>query len=351
MLVNPINFRLSASIFWNSTWSLYKNGNYKYLFYSDLVFFEFFMFFFKKTLIKGHFDNYATHLRLYRVEGKIILNLYYHTIKEEWYQDELDILLKGTKKPLYVDTILKKKKLKKVKKISYLEKVNQEPLNALVPHFLLNKIVKIIENNLKDLLFNYSIISNVVVENLKKNLQKRINLNWEKNLNLFFEKEFKYFYNSLNFRNMLKIYYFDLSEIYINFLLNNITLIKKYKQNSLIKNNIDLLNQNLENKILVKKEIKSIKKEIKPIKKVIKPIKKEIKPIKKEIKPIEKVINARIKKLINLRFNQNIKKRNKKKKNFNFLKKQAKKYNLYALNLKLRFKLKPKRKKKKSKKK
>ena len=126
MLVNPINFRLSASIFWNSTWSLYKNGNYKYLFYSDLVFFEFFMFFFKKTLIKGHFDNYATHLRLYRVEGKIILNLYYHTIKEEWYQDELDILLKGTKKPLYVDTILKKKKLKKVKKISYLEKVNQE---------------------------------------------------------------------------------------------------------------------------------------------------------------------------------------------------------------------------------
>jgi hypothetical protein len=41
------------------------------------------MFFFKKTLIKGHFDNYATHLRLYRVEGKIILNLYYHTIKEE----------------------------------------------------------------------------------------------------------------------------------------------------------------------------------------------------------------------------------------------------------------------------
>ena len=95
MLVNPINFRLSTSIFWNSTWSLYKNGNYKYLFYSDLVFFEFFMFFFKKTLIKGHFDNYATHLRLYRVEGKIILNLYYHTVKEEWYQDELDILLKG----------------------------------------------------------------------------------------------------------------------------------------------------------------------------------------------------------------------------------------------------------------
>jgi hypothetical protein len=46
-----------------------------------------------------------------------------------------------------------------------------------VPQFLLNKIVKIIENNLKDLLFNYSIISNVVLENLKQNLQKRINLN------------------------------------------------------------------------------------------------------------------------------------------------------------------------------
>jgi len=44
MLVNPIGFRLSVSIFWKATWSLYKYDDYKYLFYSDLIFFQYFFF-------------------------------------------------------------------------------------------------------------------------------------------------------------------------------------------------------------------------------------------------------------------------------------------------------------------
>lgn len=98
MLVNPVNFRLSHSIFWNSTWSLYKKNNYKYLFYSDLIFFEFFMFFFKKIINLKSLDYYPSHIRLYRFHDKIIVNLYYHIAKEENYFDSIDWFNKQLKK-------------------------------------------------------------------------------------------------------------------------------------------------------------------------------------------------------------------------------------------------------------
>ena len=83
MLVNPISFRLSVSIFWKFTWSLYKYNNYKYLFYSDLIFFEYFLFFFKKLLKSKKSDYYISHIRLYRITNKLIINIYYYNPSEE----------------------------------------------------------------------------------------------------------------------------------------------------------------------------------------------------------------------------------------------------------------------------
>ena len=130
MLINPINFRLSISIFWNSTWSLYKNSNYKYLFYSDLIFFEFFMFFFRKILNLKSIDYYPSHLRLYRLNDKIIINLYYHVSKEEYFLNKID----------FFQTDLQKKYLKK-------RKVTKKTKN-IIKKIIKIKLLKIIFNNL-----------------------------------------------------------------------------------------------------------------------------------------------------------------------------------------------------------
>jgi hypothetical protein len=83
MLVNPVGFRLSTSIFWKFTWSLYKYDSYKYLFYSDLIFFQYFLFFFRKLLKSKKTDYYISHLRLYRIKKNIIINLFYYNPSEE----------------------------------------------------------------------------------------------------------------------------------------------------------------------------------------------------------------------------------------------------------------------------
>ena len=53
------------------------------------------MFFFRKTLGSSFFDYYSSHIRLYRIEDKIIVNLYYHMAKDEYYFDDIDLLYKN----------------------------------------------------------------------------------------------------------------------------------------------------------------------------------------------------------------------------------------------------------------
>jgi len=127
MLVNPISFRLGICLFWGSTWTIYniKNLTYKYLFYSDLIFFEFFMFFFKKVIESNFWDFYCSHIKLYRNVNNLIINLYIHISKEIFFNfinifcvekkiNRLElILLKKKKKKREKKKIKKKRELKK----------------------------------------------------------------------------------------------------------------------------------------------------------------------------------------------------------------------------------------------
>jgi hypothetical protein len=98
------------------------------------------MFFFRKTLGGSYFDYYSSHIRLYRLQDKIIINLYYHMAKDEYYFDDVDLIYKGFKhNNVYLNENLlqnknlleEKKKLKKVKLVLFL-----------------NKIIELIEQNL-----------------------------------------------------------------------------------------------------------------------------------------------------------------------------------------------------------
>ena len=226
MLVNPISFRLSVSFFWNSTWSLYKNNNYKYLFSSDLVFFEFFMFFFRKTLDFRTLDYYPSHIRLYRLYDKIIINLYYHMSKEERYFDEIDLLYKGYRKKVF----LKKTKLKKRLLFKQCNIKNYIVLNNF---YSIKKIINFINKNLiKIIYFNFLSSLNNVYSDLEWNL----NLKWkslENYIKLNFIKS-----NVVNWdviKVFIKDYYLKLGKKYIYFFINNFKLIKDLKKNKIKK--------------------------------------------------------------------------------------------------------------------
>ena len=230
MLINPISFRLSTSIFWNSTWSTYKNYNYKYLFYSDLVFFEFFMFFFKKTLSLKFLDFYPSHIRLYRLNDKIIVNLYYHIAKEEYYFDEIDVIYKKLHKKM----LLKKKKNLINKKNVYI--------------FQKKKILKIVKY------FFFKLFLNNL--NLKKNV-----LNLKKNLLLLWKKIKKKFdLESWNLiKKIIKKYFLYLKKKYIYIYIKYSYILKNiYKKKKNIKK------KKIYVKILKRKNllIKKISKEI-----------------------------------------------------------------------------------------
>ena len=167
MLVNPISFRLSSSIFWNSTWSLYKNYNYKYLFYSDLVFFEFFMFFFKKTINLKILDIYPSHIRLYRLNNKVIVNLYYHIAKEAYYFDEIDLIYKKSHKKIVKN---KKNYVKNKSYIkNYIEKLYKKPYKKI----LHKNILKLKTNFKKQILKNKNKNKfNLILKKIKLNFKK-----------------------------------------------------------------------------------------------------------------------------------------------------------------------------------
>ena len=225
MLINPVSFRLSISIFWNSTWSIYKNYNYKYLFYSDLVFFEFFMFFFKKTLNLRFLDFYPSHIRLYRLNNKTIVNLYYHIAKEEYYFDEIDWIYKDFIKKMPIA----KKNIYTIKKNIYV--------------FEKRKSLRIIKKTIFKLIFKYIY--------LKKNI-----LYLKTSLVLLFKKIKKYFNIKLwNLtKKIIKKYFLNIKNKYIYLFFKYIYL-KNKKKKKLYINPIKLNKKRIK---LVKKISKEI---------------------------------------------------------------------------------------------
>lgn len=232
MLVNPISFRLSVSFFWNSTWSLYKNNNYKYLFSSDLVFFEFFMFFFRKTIDFRALDYYPSHIRLYRLQDKIIINLYYHMSKEEYYFDEIDLIYKGSSKRVII-----KKKLLRKRKIKNNILHNNIILNNF---FFIKKITNFIDKNLIKIIFFKLIYSSL--KDVYFDLENNLHLKWtsiENYIKSTFIKSDKI--NWFVVKDFVKNYYFKTGKKYIYFFINNMQLInnlkKNFNKNLKIKNN------------------------------------------------------------------------------------------------------------------
>ena len=97
-------------------------------------------------------DFYPSHIRLYRISDKIIVNLYYHIAKEEYYFDEIDLIYKN----LY-------KRIPPIKKKIFFFNKNMYLFNE-------KKILKIIKKQLFKLIFN-NLIFNKNILNLKINLK------------------------------------------------------------------------------------------------------------------------------------------------------------------------------------
>lgn len=76
-LINPVSLRLSVNSFWDSTWVVVNNFNFVSLFKKDYILFHFLNWFIKKSkFIK--FNLLISHYKIYRVNQKIYINLYYY---------------------------------------------------------------------------------------------------------------------------------------------------------------------------------------------------------------------------------------------------------------------------------
>jgi hypothetical protein len=213
------------------------------------------MFFFKKTLNLRFLDFYPSHIRLYRLNNKTIVNLYYHIAKEEYYFDEIDWIYKD----------LHKKK-QSIKKNIYILKKRKYILEK-------KKILK----NIKKLIFKL-ILKNLI---FKKNI-----LYLKINLMLFFQKMKKYFNIKLwNLtKKLIKKYFYFLKKKYIYVYIKYIYLMKKNKK----KNKLNLCDNKLNKK--KKKWIKKLSKQIIKLNNYKKILlkKKKIKKKKSKIKFINK---------------------------------------------------------------
>lgn len=185
MLVNPISYRLSVSIFWKTTWSLYKYNNYKYLFHWDLIFFEYLSFFLKKIhLSKKDSDFYISHIRFYRMKKKIVINFYYYFPKGYWMYKQLNNVI-----------LNKKKNKKKVKNARFNPHFWEKKGNSrfffeelrgiqklrIVPTFN----VKTKKNGKKNIMIRDKTIIQKIINKIKKSKKRNIILNKDF---LFFKK-------------------------------------------------------------------------------------------------------------------------------------------------------------------
>ena len=227
MLVNPISFRLSISTFWNSTWNIYNKVNYKYLFYSDLVFFEYFMFFFRKTLQGSSRDAYISHLRLYRIQDKIILNIYYHSSEEGTLENIYDL----NNNNMFIDNninddiedIVDTDDITDVDNIDNI-KNNVDLNNIDIESFKIFKNILKLLNKSKNLLYEQIKISfdfdNII---FKKNLIKNYKKLWNYNLEYVIKPNLSFMDPVNDFKSIiifLKNYYFDVSNKLIDYCCN-----------------------------------------------------------------------------------------------------------------------------------
>jgi hypothetical protein len=75
------------------------------------------MFFFRKMLNLKSIDYYPSHLRLYRSNDKIIINLYYHVSKEEYFLNKIDFFHQNLQKKYLKQRKVTKKTKNVIKKI------------------------------------------------------------------------------------------------------------------------------------------------------------------------------------------------------------------------------------------
>jgi hypothetical protein len=103
------------------------------------------MFFFRKTINVRSLDYYPSHIRLYRLQDKTIVNLYYHMSKDEHYFDEIDLIYRGSQKRVVIKKKLLKKKNNNNLSVTQLKKL----------HFFqsIKKMVKFINKNLIKIIF------------------------------------------------------------------------------------------------------------------------------------------------------------------------------------------------------
>jgi len=83
------------------------------------------MFFFRKIINLKFLDYYPSHIRLYRLYDKIIVNLYYHISKEDYYFNKIDLFNKYLQKiNVKKNILINKKKINKKKKIKKKKRKN-----------------------------------------------------------------------------------------------------------------------------------------------------------------------------------------------------------------------------------
>jgi hypothetical protein len=97
------------------------------------------MFFFRKIINLKSLDYYPSHIRLYRLNSKIIINLYYHTSKEDYYDEKMDLAYKN---------LQKKKRKKKIQKKKIQKKKIVKNLIKKLQAFIKIKLFRILFNSL-----------------------------------------------------------------------------------------------------------------------------------------------------------------------------------------------------------
>lgn len=152
------------------------------------------MFFFRKILNFKSIDYYPSHLRLYRLNDKIIINLYYHVSKEEYFLNKIDFFHQNLQKKYF-----KKRNITKKTK---------------------NIIKKLIKIKLLNIIFN-----NLILKQKIENLNLFLNLKWKE-----LKKEIKKIFSLKIFleqKNIIKKYFFNIGSKYIYFFSKNKNILKQ----------------------------------------------------------------------------------------------------------------------------
>jgi len=177
------------------------------------------MFFFRKTIELRSLDYYPSHIRLYRLHDKVIINLYYHMSKDEYYFDEIDLVYKGSQKRVVMKKSLLKKRL--------LKKSN----NAQNAFNLIKKIIKFVNKNLIKIIYLKLFLLKNVKLGIKSNLITSLKLKW-KIIKKYIKNKLSIVDDLNNWciiKTFIKKYYFKMGKQYIYFFLNNKDLVLNFK--------------------------------------------------------------------------------------------------------------------------